>query len=97
MIGIEAPWGWFGTVLTHFTLKSWDVATSAFDITEADDSFGVDSNGYVDDTLANDSNGNLLYDGTQAYTYDAWNRLKTVAHAYRDSGGTLQERIRGHH
>jgi hypothetical protein len=22
-----------------------------------------------------------------AYTYDAWNRLKTVAHAYRDAGG----------
>jgi RHS repeat-associated protein len=42
------------------------------------------------DTEASDGNGNQTYDGTQAYTYDAWNRLMTVSHAYRDASGTLQ-------
>ena len=39
---------------------------------------------------SHDAAGNLTYDGTQKYTYDAWNRLTQVAHAYRDSGGSLQ-------
>jgi RHS repeat-associated protein len=33
----------------------------------------------------------MTYDGTQAYTYDAWNRLVKVAHAYRDSNGDVQK------
>ena len=33
-----------------------------------------------------DRNGNLTYDGLQQYTYDAWNRMMTAAHAYSDSG-----------
>ena len=31
--------------------------------------------------------GNLTYDGLQCYTYDAWNRLATMAHGYRDATG----------
>ena len=46
--------------------------------------FTIDGSGYTTDTLAYDSNGNLTYDGTQCYTYDAWNRQMTVAHGYRD-------------
>jgi hypothetical protein len=65
------------------TIKSYDTATSSFDVTELEEHFTVDSSGYSSDTLAYDHNGNLTYDGLQAYTYDAWNRLKTVAHAYR--------------
>jgi RHS repeat-associated protein len=48
----------------------------------------IDNSGWsAQDTPTNDNNGNLTYDGTQTYTYDAWNRMKTVAHAYRDSEG----------
>ena len=32
----------------------------------------------------------MTYDGHLVYTYDAWNRLMTVAHGYRDSGNNLQ-------
>ena len=31
--------------------------------------------------------GNPTYDGLQCYTYDAWNRLATMAHGYRDATG----------
>jgi hypothetical protein len=71
------------------TIKSYDTATSSFDVTELEEHFTVDSSGYSSDTLTYDNNGNLLYDGTQAYSYDAWNRLATVRHAYRDASGTL--------
>ncbi|HVS70254.1 MAG TPA: hypothetical protein VHQ47_03250 [Phycisphaerae bacterium] len=35
-------------------------------------------------------NGNLTFDGTQVYTYDAWNRLVGVAHGYTDGSGDVQ-------
>ena len=65
------------------TIKSYNESTSSFDTTELEEHFDVDGSGYASDTLAYDNNGNLTYDGSQAYTYDAWNRLKTTAHAYR--------------
>jgi YD repeat-containing protein len=55
------------------------------DTNSSDSTYGMAS-----DTEASDGNGNQTYDGTQAYTYDAWNRLMTVSHAYRDGSGTLQ-------
>ncbi len=76
--------------IDELTIKSWDAATSAFDITEHYDNFTVDGSGYASETPTYDLAGNLTYDGVQQYTYDAWNRLISVAHAYRDSGGTLQ-------
>jgi RHS repeat-associated protein len=82
--------------LGDVTVSSYDAATSAFDIVEAYEPFAVDTNssnstyGMASDTEASDGNGNQTYDGTQAYTYDAWNRLMTVSHAYRDASGTLQ-------
>jgi YD repeat-containing protein len=88
-LGFMSPHGGYDMLFGNLTLKSWDTATSAFDITEAIDGFEVDGSGYANDTLTNDNNGNQTYDGTQAYTYDAWNRLISVAHASRDSGGTL--------
>ncbi len=71
-------------LLGNLTIKSWNSSTSAFDKTEATEDFNVDSSGYAASniTLSSDANGNQTYDGLQAYTYDAWNRLKTVAHAY---------------
>ncbi len=74
----------------ELTIKSWDTATSAFDITEHYDNFTVDGSGYASETPRTDNNGNLTYDGVQQYAYDAWNRLVGIAHAYRDSGGTLR-------
>ncbi|MGA2582256.1 MAG: hypothetical protein ABSG31_03170 [Tepidisphaeraceae bacterium] len=68
------------------TVQSYNSSTSSWG-NELVDTFGLDSGGYAEDTPTNDNNGNLTYDGTQAYTYDAWNRMKTVAHAYRDTGG----------
>jgi len=63
---------------------SYNMTTSAFDVTEAEEHFTVDSTtGYASDDLVYDSNGNLTYDGLQSYSYDGWNRMKTVAHAYR--------------
>ncbi len=74
----------------ELTIKSWNISTSAFDITEHYDNFTVDGSGYASETPTYDLAGNLTYDGVQQYTYDAWNRLITIAHAYRDSSGTLQ-------
>ena len=37
-----------------------------------------------------DAAGNLTYDGRHEYTYDAWNRIRSVGQAYRDSNGTVQ-------
>jgi RHS repeat-associated protein len=39
---------------------------------------------------AYDRNGNLTFDGSQKYTYDAWNRMVKVAHAYRDGSNNVQ-------
>ncbi len=88
LIGINCSQG--SGYVNNFTLKSWDTATSAFDISEHWDNFALDGSGYADETPTYDPNGNLTYDGVQQYTYDAWNRLVGIAHAYRDSGGTLQ-------
>jgi len=76
-----ADWD-FGEV-TNVTVKSYSTTTNSFSVTEAVENFAVDSSLNGTNTLAYDNNGNLTYDGLQAYTYDAWNRLKTVAHAYR--------------
>jgi hypothetical protein len=71
-------------------VRSYDTATSAFDILEHVETGALDTSGFTTgDTLTNDSNGNLTFDGTAVYTYDAWNRLKSIAHAYRDGSGTL--------
>ncbi len=93
----SSPGGMLGFLIQNgfayvdeLTIKSWDTATSAFDITEHYDNFTVDGSGYASETPTYDLAGNLTYDGIQQYTYDAWNRLISVAHAYRDSGGTLQ-------
>ncbi len=88
LIGINCSQG--SGYVNNFTLKSWDTATSAFDITEHYDNFTVDGSGYASETPTCDLAGNLTYDGVQQYTYDAWNRLIGIAHAYRDSSGTLQ-------
>ncbi len=69
--------------MANVTIKSYSTATSSFSVTEAQENFAVDGSYNGVSTLAYDNNGNLTYDGLQSYTYDAWNRLKTVSHAYR--------------
>jgi len=32
----------------------------------------------------------MTFDGTQKFTFDAWNRLVKVAHAYRDGSNNVQ-------
>ncbi|MGA2230288.1 MAG: hypothetical protein ABSH22_05260, partial [Tepidisphaeraceae bacterium] len=86
-IGFLPAFGGYYSQVGDLTLKSWDTSTSAFDITEATENFTLDGSYYADDTLTSDNNGNQTYDGLQAYTYDAWNRLKTVAHACSSSVG----------
>ncbi|MEM1109973.1 MAG: RHS repeat-associated core domain-containing protein, partial [Planctomycetota bacterium] len=44
--------------------------------------------GYATQVYEHDAAGNLTYDGTFAYGYDAWNRLTTVTNAYRQPDGT---------
>jgi RHS repeat-associated protein len=76
--------------ISAIKVRSYDTATSAFDILEHVETGALDTSGFTTgDTLTNDSNGNLTFDGTATYTYDAWNRLKSIAHAYRDGSGTL--------
>jgi YD repeat-containing protein len=70
-------------------VRSFNTATSAYDTIEQVEPFTVDSNGYSDETMQYDAAGNLSYDGVESYAYDAWNRLISVAHAYRDDSGTL--------
>src|SRR5215207_5485725 len=74
----------------EFKVRSWNTTTSAFDVVEHADAFTVDGSGYGSDTLTHDLAGNLTFDGSQKFTFDAWNRMKTVAHAYRDGAGSLQ-------
>jgi hypothetical protein len=71
-------------------VRSWNSGSSAFDVVEHYDAFGVDGSGFITDTPTHDLAGNMTYDGSQKYTYDGWNRLKTMAHGYRDGAGTLQ-------
>jgi RHS repeat-associated protein len=73
-------------VVSNLTVRSAD-AGGNFTVTEAVDPLTADTNGYAADSFTYDNNGNLTYDGLQQYTYDAWNRLSTVAHAYRDFAG----------
>jgi RHS repeat-associated protein len=49
-----------------------------------DDFDYLDASGYATDELKYDPAGNLEYDGRHKFTYDAWNRLVKVEHAYRD-------------
>ena len=72
--------------IDDLTIKSWNTSSSAFDITEHVDDFTINGSGYVEETIDYDRNGNLTYDGVQKYSYDAWNRLVSVAHAYRSAG-----------
>jgi hypothetical protein len=90
MIGFDAGFNYNApTSIDELTVKRWNASTSAFDIVEHVDHFTVDTNGYANETLTYDAAGNLTYDGVEAYTYDAWNRLISVTHAYRDDGGIL--------
>lgn len=53
--------------------------------TEYVDDFGQSwSTGYADIEHDHDATGNLTFDGTFKFTYDAWNRLIKVQNAYRD-------------
>jgi RHS repeat-associated protein len=70
-----------------FTLKSWD--GSGFNVTEHSDSFTIDGNGRSANDPAYDLAGNMTFDGTQQFTFDGWNRMVSVAHAYRNGSGTL--------
>jgi RHS repeat-associated protein len=72
--------------IDNLTIKSWNTSTSAFDITEHVDEFTTNGSNYAEEAIDYDRNGNLIYDGVQKYSYDAWNRMVAIAHAYRSSG-----------
>jgi hypothetical protein len=79
---------WNGvSAVGNLTIKSDADHNGSFETTELVETFSLAPGYRVADTLTYDNNGNLTYDGIQAYTYDAWNRLRTVAHAYRDGSG----------
>ena len=63
-------------------LKSDHDDDQNYDVTEHKDNFDIDSNGDVEQNLAYDEAGNLIYDGKHAFEYDGWNRLIEVAKAY---------------
>jgi RHS repeat-associated protein len=69
--------------IDNFTLKTDRDANGSFETTEHLDSFTLDSTGYAPDSLLHDAAGNLTYDGNQAFVYDAWNRMISVAKAFR--------------
>jgi hypothetical protein len=77
--------------ISQVTVNSYDTGTSAFDIIEHFDNFSVNSStGVATNTLASDNNGNQTFDGSNVYTYDAWNRMVSVSHGYRDASNNLQ-------
>ena len=88
LVGFAAGAG-VGSV-DEFKVRSWNTNTSDFDVVEHYDQFTIDGSGYGSDTLTYDLAGNLTFDGSQKYTYDGWQRMRTVAHAYRDGSGALQ-------
>jgi|GEM_PF-3470784 len=67
---------------------------SSSDTTTSFKAGGITANGsgYAEETIDHDRNGNLIYDGVQKYTFDAWNRLRAIAHAYRSGGTVVQKR-----
>src|SRR5207244_1538028 len=77
-----------GVSIGTLTVKS-NTGTTTFNTTELAENFSVGTTGFGSGTLSYDNAGNLTYDGNQAYTYDAWNRLVGVSHAYRNGSGTL--------
>ena len=66
--------------------------TGAFDVTEHVETFDIDGNGRSANDPAHDLAGNMTFDGTQKFTFDAWNRLVKVAHAYRDGSNKGRQR-----
>jgi len=57
--------GYGSATVDDIVIKSYNTSTSAFDITEAEEHFTVDSTtGYASDDLVYDNNGNLTYDVT---------------------------------
>ena len=77
----------FGTALIrHFTLET-DHDNNGQWTTEYENDISL-ANTHETQTFAHDAAGNLTYDGTFAYTYDAWNRLTTVSNAYRTANGS---------
>ena len=70
-------------------LKSWNTSTSQFDVTEHVETFDIDGGGYSANAPADDAAGNMTFDGTAKFTYDGWNRLVGVAHAYRDGSNNV--------
>jgi hypothetical protein len=52
------------------TIKSDADNNGTFETAELAETFDLVSGYMVADTLTHDSNGNLTYDGLQAYTYD---------------------------
>ena len=62
------------------TVWYWDGGDWAVACREA---FNV-TDGQAQEALLHDPAGNLTYDGRFHYTYDAWNRLAAIRHAFRD-------------
>ena len=76
--------------IDDFTLRMDRDANGSYETTEVVERFTLDATGHAGDTLEYDAAGNLTYDGTFHYTYDAWNRQVTVTKAYRDDNGVIQ-------
>ena len=54
------------------------------------ETFDIDGNGRSANDPAYDRAGNMTFDGTQVFTFDAWNRLASVAHGCRDGSNNVQ-------
>lgn len=67
--------------------RMYNDTTSSY-MTELVEHFTTDGSGYAEETPTYDADGNLTYDGTQQYTYDAWNRLKTIADHLNETSAT---------
>ncbi len=70
--------GTIGGSSTNYTTNTLDQYTSQ--------SGGVSQSGWINKTYSYDANGNMKSDGTQAYTYDSYNRLIEVR---AQNGNTL--------
>jgi len=68
------------------TLKSDTDDNGSYETVELYDSFTADASSFRDAQPEHDPAGNLTFDGNRFYTYDAYNRLVMVQHAFKDAG-----------
>ena len=76
--------------IDNLVIKNDADSNGSYETTEYEDDFDADANGRIASDPDHDKAGNVTFDGTYKYTYDAWDRCVKVERAYRDPSETIQ-------